>query len=44
LLFLPAVAPLPLYCCPWMKDEKTFIACCTDGVKPVILKLERIEG
>jgi uncharacterized repeat protein (TIGR04076 family) len=28
---------------PWMKDEKTFIACCTDGVQPVIFKLERIE-
>ena len=28
---------------PWMKDEKTFIACCTDGVKPVVFKLERIE-
>ena len=29
---------------PWMKDEKTFIACCTDGVKPVVFKLERLES
>jgi len=28
---------------PWMKDERTFIACCTDGVKPVVFKLERID-
>jgi len=28
---------------PWMKDENTFISCCTDGIKPVIFKLERIE-
>lgn len=28
---------------PWMKDENTFIACCTDGVKPVVFKLERVE-
>ena len=27
---------------PWMKDSQTFIACCTDGVKPVVFKLERI--
>ena len=26
----------------WMKDEKTMIACCTDGIRPVIFKLERI--
>lgn len=26
-----------------MKDEKTVIACCTDGVRPVIFKLERID-
>jgi uncharacterized repeat protein (TIGR04076 family) len=23
---------------------KTFISCCTDGIKPVVFKLERIEG
>lgn len=27
----------------WMKDERTMIACCTDGVRPVVFKLERIE-
>jgi uncharacterized repeat protein (TIGR04076 family) len=27
----------------WMKDDKTMIACCTDGIRPVIFKLERIE-
>lgn len=27
----------------WMKHEGTIIACCTDGVRPVIFKLERIE-
>ena len=25
----------------WMVDENTFIACCTDGIKPVVFKLER---
>jgi uncharacterized repeat protein (TIGR04076 family) len=29
---------------PWMKDSNTFIACCTDGIKPVIFKLERLTG
>jgi uncharacterized repeat protein (TIGR04076 family) len=28
---------------PDMKDEKAVIACCTDGVRPVIFKLERID-
>ena len=28
----------------WMKDGGTFITCCTDGSKPVVLKIERIEG
>ncbi|MHA2295002.1 MAG: TIGR04076 family protein [Candidatus Hodarchaeales archaeon] len=27
----------------WMKDDNTMIACCTDGIRPVIFKLERIE-
>jgi uncharacterized repeat protein (TIGR04076 family) len=27
----------------WMKDGRTMIACCTDGIRPVIFKLERIE-
>lgn len=26
----------------WMKDPNTFITCCTDGIKPVIFKVERI--
>jgi uncharacterized repeat protein (TIGR04076 family) len=28
----------------WMNDEDTFIACCSDGIKPVVFKLERITG
>ncbi len=28
---------------PWMKDGNRFIACCTDGIKPVVFKLERID-
>ena len=27
----------------WMKDENTFITCCTDGIKPVVFKIERID-
>ncbi len=27
----------------WMLDEKSFIACCTDGLKPVYFKVERID-
>lgn len=27
----------------WMKNENNFIACCTDGVKPVVFKIERLE-
>jgi len=27
---------------PWIKDEGTMISCCTDGLRPVIFKLERI--
>jgi uncharacterized repeat protein (TIGR04076 family) len=27
----------------WMKDDKTALACCTDGFRPVTFKLERIE-
>ena len=26
----------------WMKDPDTFITCCTDGVKPVVFKVERL--
>jgi uncharacterized repeat protein (TIGR04076 family) len=27
----------------WMKDDNTMIACCTDGIRPVVFKLERID-
>ena len=27
----------------WMKDDNTMITCCSDGVRPVIFKLERID-
>jgi uncharacterized repeat protein (TIGR04076 family) len=27
----------------WMANHETMIACCTDGVRPVIFKLERVE-
>ena len=26
----------------WMKDDKSMIACCTDGIRPVVFKVERI--
>jgi uncharacterized repeat protein (TIGR04076 family) len=28
----------------WMKDENTMIACCNDGIRPVVFKLERVDG
>ncbi len=28
---------------PWMKEKGTSISCCTDGFRPVIFKVERIE-
>jgi uncharacterized repeat protein (TIGR04076 family) len=28
---------------PWMKEKGVAISCCTDGFRPVIFKLERIE-
>jgi uncharacterized repeat protein (TIGR04076 family) len=28
---------------PWVKEKGTAISCCTDGLRPVIFKLERIE-
>jgi len=28
----------------WMKDDKTMIACCTDAIRPVTFKIERIDG
>ena len=27
---------------PWMKQKGTTLACCTDGLRPVIFKLERV--
>ena len=28
---------------PWMKEKGVAISCCTDGLRPVIFKLESIE-
>ncbi len=28
---------------PWMKEEGTSVSCCTDGLRPVIFELRRIE-
>ena len=28
---------------PWMKDKGVVISCCTDGLRPVIFKIERVE-
>ncbi len=27
----------------WTKDDKVMIACCSDGTRPVVFKLERID-
>ena len=27
----------------WMRDSNTVITCCTDGFRPVVFKVERIE-
>ena len=27
----------------WMNDGNTMIACCNDGIRPVVFKLERID-
>jgi uncharacterized repeat protein (TIGR04076 family) len=27
----------------WMKDDDKMIVCCTDGIRPVIFKIERID-
>ena len=27
----------------WMKEGNTMIACCNDGIRPVVFKLERID-
>lgn len=28
----------------WMKDDRTMITCCTDGIRPVIFKVERVNA
>jgi len=28
----------------WTKDENVMIACCNDGTRPVVFKIERIDG
>ena len=28
----------------WMKDDKSLVACCTDGFRPVIFLVERIDN
>lgn len=28
----------------WMKEDGVSIACCTDGTRPVVFKIERIAG
>ncbi len=27
----------------WMKEENTMIACCSDGTRPVVFRIERID-
>lgn len=27
----------------WMRDDRQMIACCQDGTRPVIFKIERID-
>ena len=27
----------------WMREENTMIACCSDGTRPVIFKIERVD-
>lgn len=31
------------YDSPWVKPSNAAIACCTDGYRPVVFKIERIE-
>lgn len=28
---------------PWIKDKHVAITCCTDGLRPVIFRVERVE-
>ena len=27
---------------PWMREDNVIIACCTDGIRPVVFQVERI--
>ena len=27
----------------WYKDERVVIACCNDGIRPVVFKIERVD-
>ena len=29
---------------PWIKEKGVALSCCSDGMRPVIFKLERVEG
>jgi uncharacterized repeat protein (TIGR04076 family) len=29
---------------PWIKEKNAILSCCTDGARPVIFKIEMIEG
>jgi uncharacterized repeat protein (TIGR04076 family) len=31
------------YTTPWVEQKGAAIACCTDGYRPVVFKIERIE-
>lgn len=28
---------------PWMKNDNTMIVCCSDGIRPVVFEIERIN-
>jgi uncharacterized repeat protein (TIGR04076 family) len=28
----------------WMKDKDTIVACCTDGIRPVVFEIDMIGG
>ena len=28
---------------PFMKEDNVLVSCCTDGIRPVVFKIERIE-
>jgi len=27
----------------WMKDDRTMVGCCIDGIRPVIFRIERMD-